>query len=87
MDLHRGLGNAQVTRHFLSARIQQPQATLRHGITFRALRVAVVAARWTGGDGVAEAGEAGWFSAERAAALALTGVTRKTLARLASVAG
>ena len=68
-------------------RLDPPLARLRHGITFRALRVAVVVARWTGGDVVAEAGEAGWFSAERAAALALTGVTRKTLARLASVAG
>jgi A/G-specific adenine glycosylase len=62
--------------------LEPPLAHLRHGITFRSLRVAVVAARWMGGDVVAEVGEAGWFSAERAAALALTGVTRKALARL-----
>ncbi len=66
-----------------------PLARLRHGITFRALRVAVRARRgWTGGDGVAEAGEAGWFSARaRRPALALTGARASSLARLAPAAG
>lgn len=64
-------------------RLGAPLARLRHGITFRALRVEVVAARLEGGDALAErAGEAGWFGAAAAAALPLTGVTRKALAAL-----
>ncbi len=66
-------------------RLGAPVARLRHGITFRALRVEVVAAHLESAGALAEgAGEAGWFDAAAAAALPLTGVTRKALAALAA---
>jgi A/G-specific adenine glycosylase len=62
-------------------------ARLRHTVTFRALEIEARRADWRPG-GVAEAGAAaGWFPPADAAALALTGVTRKLLARIGSSAG
>ena len=58
-------------------------ARLRHTITFRALELEARSAEWrAGGDGVREGIEARWCTAAEAGRLALTGATRKLLARL-----
>jgi A/G-specific adenine glycosylase len=59
------------------------RARARHAITVRRLELSVREARWLAGDEVAERGEAAWFDPGTAAALALTGATRKLLGRLA----
>jgi A/G-specific adenine glycosylase len=63
-------------------RLDAVVARLRHTVTFRALEIEARRAEWRPGA-VAEAGAAaGWFPPADAAALALTGVTRKLLARI-----
>jgi A/G-specific adenine glycosylase len=57
-----------------------PAAKLRHGITFRAVELEARRAEWRS-DGVCESGEAGWFAPAEAERMALTGATRRLLAR------
>jgi adenine-specific DNA glycosylase len=61
----------------------EPAAALRHAITFRRIELEVWPADWQP-EGVAESGAADlrWTSAAEASRLALTGATRKLLARL-----
>jgi A/G-specific adenine glycosylase len=55
---------------------------VRHAVTFRAIVLAVWAAEWTPGGIVAELPAARWLEPAEAGALALTGATRKLLAKL-----
>jgi len=62
-------------------RLSAPQvASVRHAITFRILEIVLHGASWSAGD-VAEASELGWFDGAAAGRLALTGATRKLLAK------
>ncbi len=63
-------------------RLAEALARLRHAITFRAISMVARRARWRAGGNVAESGEAAWLSPEAGRGLALTGATRKLLARL-----
>jgi A/G-specific adenine glycosylase len=60
-----------------------PLSRARHAITVRRIELAAHAARWRAGEAVAEGGAAGWFDPAAAAALPLTGATRKLLGRFA----
>jgi A/G-specific adenine glycosylase len=64
-------------------RLGEPLARLRHAITRRELEiVACRGTRHDDGEELREGPAAGWFTRDRAAELALTGVARKLLARL-----
>src|SRR5690606_11875034 len=78
-----GAEHALAARYGGSWRLGAALARLRHGITFRAIELAARRARWTPA-GVAEGSEATWREPRRTADLALTGATRKLLARLAA---
>jgi len=67
-------------------RLAAPLGAIRHAITVRILDVALHAAVWEP-DGVGERGELAWHARGEAEALALTGATRKLLARAAALGG
>lgn len=56
---------------------------VRHGITYRDLRVEVWSAELAAGGSVAEGPEAGWFDREQRGRLALSSLVEKVLAKLA----
>jgi A/G-specific adenine glycosylase len=60
-------------------------ATVRHGITHRAIEARVVAARLSGTGVVEEGMEAGWFSAEERQALPLSSLVGKVIRAAAEV--
>jgi A/G-specific adenine glycosylase len=60
---------------------------VRHGITYRDLRVEVWAAELSAGDGVAEGPEAGWFDSAERARLALSSLVAKVLEKVPGPAG
>jgi len=62
-------------------RLEDELARARHAITRRAISIVVHAATWAP-DGAGEAGVLEWRTVEEAAQRALTGATRKLLARL-----
>ena len=66
-------------------RLGRPRWRLHHGITSRAIEIEARPAAWSAQSAgeLAEGQVAGWFAPEEAAALALTGLARKLLARLA----
>lgn len=64
-------------------RLGDELARARHAITHRAISIVVHAARWTP-EGTGERSELEWKTAEEARERALTGATRKLLARLTS---
>lgn len=63
-------------------RLRERAASLRHGVTFRAIELEAYRAEWEPAE-IAEATAAIWFDPARGAAPALTGATRKLLARIA----
>jgi A/G-specific adenine glycosylase len=75
-------GAALAARYGGEWRLEAPVAALRHAITFRILEIELRRGRWWP-DGVGEATELDWRSPATAGELALTGATRKLLARLA----
>jgi len=64
-------------------RLGDALGALRHAVTYRSLDIELRPARWLPA-GVAEAGELAWHAGDAARELALTGATRKLLARFAS---
>lgn len=78
-----GAERALAARYGGTWRLGAPAASLRHGITFRAIELAAHRAEWIPAE-VAESPAATWLDPRRAAELALTGAARKLLARLAA---
>jgi len=62
-------------------RVGPSLGAVRHPVTFRALRVEILAAELLPGLGVAEGAEAGWFDARQRRDLPLSALVEKVLRR------